>query len=167
MRQQLAAIVALLLPLTALAACSPSQPAGESHVATASQAVRRSNAMSELTYFDVPTQAWRVGQPAKQALLSGVLGFTSAGCPFLALEARRVLLAFPAGARGVIEEDGTKSIVDADGRVYGTDGETVQYGGGGLQKNPVHNPCPGHPELKDYWSVQVPPSTRLLQPQPK
>ena len=116
--------------------------------------------------FAVPTHSWQVGEPAKSALQSGVLGFTSDGCPFLDQGSERILLAFPAGAHGVRDQTGTRSVVDSDRRIYGTDGETAHYGGGGLQKKPVQDPCPGHPDLIEYWSVQEPPTSRRLPADP-
>ncbi len=112
---------------------------------------------SQLTYFDVPTMDWHVGEAAWEALASGVLRLTPDGCPFIDMSADRqpVLLVFPAGVRGVNVPGEKRSIVDPQGRIYGTEGEPVQFGGGGPWHRSVQNQCAGPDAAgQGAWAVQ-------------
>lgn len=92
--------------------------------------------------FDVPTSTWQAGDPQLEALTRGVLAFSERGCPYLeSNNGQRVLLVFPAKAHGVVDTDGMRAVVSADGRLYGIEGAHVSYTGGALPNAAVSSPC--------------------------
>lgn len=79
--------------------------------------------------FDVPTFVWNPAQGGDSAEITGVLAFTDAGCPLL-VDGDRVSALLLPNATGVRYTNGVRGVVDAQGRVYGTEGQPVKYGGG-------------------------------------
>lgn len=78
--------------------------------------------------FAVPTFEWdQDGGDA--ALVTGALAFTDAGCPMLLFGESATPLLLP-NATGVTYDNGVRGVVDADGRVYATEGQTLEYAGG-------------------------------------
>ncbi|USQ76612.1 hypothetical protein [Ornithinimicrobium cryptoxanthini] len=81
--------------------------------------------------FDVPTYAWDEGG-GDAAQVSGTLAFTDAGCPLLVEGERATALMLP-NATGVTYDNGVRGVVDGKGRVYATEGQTMEYAGGWQQ----------------------------------
>lgn len=81
--------------------------------------------------FPVPTHEWSEGG-GDSAQVSGVLALTDAGCPLLVAEGSATALILP-DATGVTYDNGVRGVVDAQGRVYGVEGQTMEYGGGWLE----------------------------------
>ncbi|WP_109472597.1 hypothetical protein [Ornithinimicrobium cavernae] len=78
--------------------------------------------------FEVPTYAWDEGG-GDDALVAGSLAFTDAGCPLLVFGESATALFLP-NATGVTYDNGVRGVVDARGRVYATEGQTMEYAGG-------------------------------------
>lgn len=78
--------------------------------------------------FEVPTYEWDEGG-GDDALVSGTLAFTDAGCPLLVFGESSTALFLP-NATGVTYDNGVRGVVDAQGRVYATEGQTMEYAGG-------------------------------------
>lgn len=78
--------------------------------------------------FEVPTYEWDGGS-GTDALVGGVLGFTDAGCPLL-VEGERATALFLPNATGVTYDNGVRGVVDGRGRVFATEGQTMEYAGG-------------------------------------
>lgn len=78
--------------------------------------------------FEVPTWAWD-GGVGTDALVSGTLALTDAGCPLL-VEGERATALFLPNATGVTYDNGVRGVVDGRGRVFATEGQTMEYGGG-------------------------------------
>lgn len=85
--------------------------------------------------FAVPTWEWDE-QSGMDALVSGRLAFTDAGCPLLVQgEGGGVTAAavfFP-NASGVRYENGVRAVVDGVGRVYAVEGQEFSYAGGWIE----------------------------------
>lgn len=124
------------------------------------EAGNRPAASQEVTYFDVPVNTWRPGTPGLDAATGGTLRFTPEGCPEIQLgENPPIRLIFPEGSRGVIK-NGKRSVIDADGHSYGTEGETVSFRGGGDRDGPANETCTEKPPGTMGWFsvLQTPPS---------
>lgn len=78
--------------------------------------------------FEVPTFAWDEGG-GDAAQVAGALAFTDAGCPMLLFGESATPLFLP-NATGVTYDNGARAVVDAQGRVYATEGQTMEYAGG-------------------------------------
>lgn len=78
--------------------------------------------------FPVPTYDWDEGG-GDDALVAGALAFTDAGCPMLIFGESATPLLLP-NATGVTYDNGVRGVVDGQGRVYATEGQTMEYGGG-------------------------------------
>lgn len=78
--------------------------------------------------FPVPTYEWD-GGGGDQALVSGVMTFTDAGCPMLMFGESVTPLILP-DATGVTYDNGVRGVIDAQGRLYGTEGQKIAYAGG-------------------------------------
>ena len=78
------------------------------------------------TEFPIPTAYWS-GMAAMAAMRHGELKFTEEDCPYIDGPNRLAdaMLVFPNGAKGVKNDDGTRSIVDVNDNRYGTEGETT------------------------------------------
>lgn len=93
--------------------------------------------------FPVPTYEWDEGG-GHDALVTGALGFTVTGCPLL-LEGDRATALFLPNAVGVVYDNGVRGVVDEQGRVYATEGQTMEYAGGWQE--------PMTPELAQRWEA--------------
>ena len=78
--------------------------------------------------FPVPPYDWDEGG-GDAAQVAGGLAFTDAGCPLLLFGESATPLILP-NATGVTYDNGVRGVVDADGRVYGTEGQPLEYAGG-------------------------------------
>ncbi|MCK0110561.1 hypothetical protein MWU75_00160 [Ornithinimicrobium sp. F0845] len=78
--------------------------------------------------FEVPTFDWDESG-GDGALVAGALAFTDAGCPLLVFGESATPLFFP-NATGVTYDNGVRGVVDAQGRVYATEGQPMEYAGG-------------------------------------
>lgn len=78
--------------------------------------------------FPVPTYDWDLGG-GDDALVAGALGFTDSGCPMLLFGESATPLLLP-NATGVTYDNGVRGVVDGTGRVYATEGQTMEYAGG-------------------------------------
>jgi hypothetical protein len=148
-------VVLALLGTVGLMACATSR--GPAPTPSQSQREPTRSAAAQLTYFDVPTLDWHLGEPGWQALTRGILRFTADGCPYLDGSEHRppTLLVFPDGARGVNVPGGGRSVADPHGRLYGTEGASVQFAGGGPWQRSVQNPCAGpNGATQRAWAVQ-------------
>lgn len=84
-------------------------------------------------YFTVPTSTWTPGQHHPLlSILDGELRFTDDGCPYTYHpDSSPMPIAFPKGSRGLEDENGVRSVVDATGKVYATEHEQIPNLGGG------------------------------------
>jgi hypothetical protein len=112
------------------------------------------------TTFQVPTAQWDGGDSAG-ALVTGALRFTADNCPYVGDGPEAIVLAFPDGARGVATAAGPRSVVDANGFIYGTEGESVSFGGGTLASG-VANACTGPAGDAEIFFVNDDPSTKRI-----
>lgn len=153
----------------ALAACGLAVAAGAvvwTVVAGSDESTKDPTGEPGAAYFAVPTGTWDDSKAGYQALLTGTLMFTAEDCPYLKgkNETRKRWVNFPTGSRG-IELDGKRSVVDADNRVYGTEGQYVEFDGGYVPGEPIANLCT--PEQTGTFSVQMEPrGTQLPKESP-
>jgi hypothetical protein len=82
--------------------------------------------------FEVPASTWTSDEPARAAMRRGTMSFTDRNCPYLASpDLPNSWLVFPAGARGIVLDDGRRAVVDKNGYLYATEGQAVKFSGGG------------------------------------
>lgn len=100
--------------------------------------------------FTVPTYDWD-GRSAMDALVSGTLWFTPEGCTIMTLPNNDPVSAsavyFP-NATGVTYDNGTRAVVDADGKVFAVEGQEFEYGGGYIVS--------AEDALGQEWAAQCP-----------
>jgi hypothetical protein len=80
------------------------------------------------TVNEIATSSWRPGDPARTALIRGVLEFDAAGCPYLESGPVRLWVVWPAGYAAQVGPDGEVRLVTADGRTI-RQGDEVEAGG--------------------------------------
>lgn len=78
--------------------------------------------------FPVPSYDWDESG-GDDALVAGALAFTDEGCPLLVSGESSTALFLP-NATGVTYDNGVRGVVDGRGRVYATEGQTMEYAGG-------------------------------------
>lgn len=81
--------------------------------------------------IDLPTNDWKPGEPANQALLTGTLTLDENGCVVLDSPAgTRTYATWPSGYTATSDEDGQVTLLDSDGNPVARSGDTIQMGGG-------------------------------------
>lgn len=119
-----------------------SLPATDGDVSPAGEVVPPAGGPVAAT-FPVPTYDWDQSG-GDGALVAGSLAFTDAGCPMLVFGESATPLLLP-NATGVTYDNGVRGVVDAQGRVYATEGQTMEYAGGWQE------PMTG--ELAESWEA--------------
>lgn len=119
----------------------------------------------QATTFQVPTNSWRGSGVAMAARTEGTLRFTPDGCPYYEMEGQPEQwswLAFPADAIGVKTADGRRHVANPAGYLYGTEGQLIEAGGGGMHAKQIKNTCGEYEGLVYGWGVQSGPTKERL-----